>query len=71
VSERLRRLAEVLVGYSGGVQPSDLTVVEGTLNVEPLLEEIYGAVLRAGGHPVVRCTPELDVVRLATSRWSG
>jgi aminopeptidase len=65
VSERLRRLAEVLVGYSGGVQPGDLTVVEGTLNVEPLLEEIYGAVLRAGGHPVVRCTPELDVVRLA------
>jgi aminopeptidase len=65
VSERLRRLAEVLVGYSGGVQPGDLTVVEGTMNVEPLLEEIYAAVLRAGGHPVARCTPELDAIRLS------
>ena len=64
MSDRLRRLAEVLVGYSGGVKPGDLTVVEGTMNVEPLLEEIYAAVLRAGGHPVVRCAPELDVVRL-------
>jgi aminopeptidase len=64
VSERLRRLAEVLVGYSGGVKPGDLTVVEGTMNVEPLLEELYAAVLRAGGHPVVRCTAELEVVRL-------
>ena len=65
MSERLRRLAEVLVGYSGAVQPGDLTVVEGTMNVEPLLEEIYAAVLRAGGHPVARCTPELDAIRLS------
>jgi aminopeptidase len=60
VSDRLRRLAEVLVTYSGGVRPGDLTVLQGTMNVEPLLEELYGAVLRAGGYPAVRCTPELD-----------
>ena len=41
VSDRLRRLADVLVGYSGGVQPGDLTVIQGTMNVEPLLEELY------------------------------
>jgi leucyl aminopeptidase (aminopeptidase T) len=60
VSERLRRLAEVLVGYSGGVRPGDLTVLQGSPNVEPLLEQLYAAVLRAGGQPVIRCTPELD-----------
>jgi hypothetical protein len=60
VSDRLRRLADVLVGYSGGVQPGDLTLIQGTMNVEPLLEELYGAVLRAGGHPAMRCAPEVE-----------
>ena len=60
MSDRLRRFAEVLVGYSGGVQPGDLTVIQGSMNVEPLLERLYEAVLRAGGHPTVRCSPELD-----------
>ena len=60
MSERLRRLADVLVGYSGRVQPGDLTVIQGTMNVEPLLEELYGAVLRAGGHPALRCAPEVE-----------
>ena len=62
MSERLRRLAEALVSYSGGVKAGDLTVLQGPVHVEPLLEELYGAVLRAGGHPVVRCAPELDAV---------
>ena len=71
----LRRLADVLVGYSGGVKPGDLTVIQGTMNVEPLLDELYGAVapgrrpslapLRAGaGRPPARA-------RAATSRSSG
>ena len=60
MSDRLRRFAEVLVGYSGGVRPGDLTVLQGSMNVEPLLEQLYAAVLRAGGHPTVRCSPELD-----------
>src|SRR6478672_3538121 len=64
VSERLRRLADVLVGYSGRVQPGDLTVIQGTMNVEPLLEELYGAVLRAGGHPAMRCAPEVEALLL-------
>jgi aminopeptidase len=64
VSDRLRRLAEVLVGYSGGVQAGDLTVIQGTSNVEPLLTELYRAVLRSGGHPAMRCTPEVDSLLL-------
>jgi aminopeptidase len=65
VSDRLRRLADVLVGYSGRVQPGDLTVLQGTMNVEPLLEELYGAVLRAGGQPAMRCAPEVEELLLS------
>jgi aminopeptidase len=60
VSERLRRLAEVLVSYSGGVRAGDLVVLQGPMHVEPLLEQLYAAVLQAGGHPTVRCAPELE-----------
>jgi aminopeptidase len=65
VSERLRRLAEVLVGYSAGVKPGDLVVIHGTANVEPLLDELYAAVLRAQGLPSLRATLELDELLLA------
>jgi aminopeptidase len=44
------------------VQPGDLAVLQGPRAVEPLLEQLYAAVLRAGGHPVVRCSPELNDV---------
>jgi aminopeptidase len=65
VSERLRRFAEVLVGYSAGVKPGDLVVIEGTVNVEPLLDELYAAVLRAEGLPSMRANLDLDDVLLA------
>jgi aminopeptidase len=51
---RLRRLADVLVDYSAGVKPGELVLLEAPVIVEPLVEELYGAVLRAGGHPVTR-----------------
>ncbi|MDX6506506.1 MAG: aminopeptidase [Gaiellaceae bacterium] len=65
MSERLRRFAEVLVGYSAGVKPGDLVVIEGTTNVEPLLNELYGAVLRADGRPSTRVYPELAELLLS------
>ncbi|MFL5921745.1 MAG: aminopeptidase [Gaiellaceae bacterium] len=65
MSERLRRLADVLVGYSAGVKPGDLVVIQGTANVEPLLAELYASVLRAGGLPSPRATLELDELLLA------
>jgi aminopeptidase len=64
MSERLRRFADVLVGYSGEVRAGDLVVVQGPAHVEPLLNEIYAAVLRAGGRPSMRATLELDDVLL-------
>jgi aminopeptidase len=64
MSERLRRFAEVLVGYSAGVEPGDLVVIQGTANVEPLLDELYAAVLRAQGLPAMRANLDLDEVLL-------
>jgi aminopeptidase len=64
VSERLRRLADVVVDYCGGVKRDDLVVLQGTANVEPLIEELYGSVLRAGGHAATRVTPELSELLL-------
>ncbi len=65
MSERLRRFAEVLVGYSAGVEPGDLVVIQGTTNVEPLLDELYAAVLRAHGLPSMRVALELEELVLS------
>jgi len=65
MSDRLRRLAEVLVGYSAGVEPGDLVVLQGPTNVEPLLDELYAAALRAGGMPSMRATLEVDDLLLS------
>jgi aminopeptidase len=62
---RLARLADVLVGYSAGVGPGELVVLEGPVVAEPLLEELYRAVLRADGRPVTRVTLELEELLLA------
>ena len=51
---KLARLADVLVGYSAGVKPGELVLLEAPVIVEPLLREIYRSVLHAGGHPVTR-----------------
>jgi len=48
------------VTYSGGVRAGDLVVLQGPMHVEPLLEQLYAAVLQAGGQPTVRCAPELE-----------
>jgi aminopeptidase len=52
--ERLERLAETLVDYSLAVQPEQLVVLQGGLEAEPLLTEVYRRVLRAGGNPLLR-----------------
>jgi aminopeptidase len=65
VPERVRRLAEVLVGYSGAVRPGELVLLEGSVVAEPLFDELYRAVLRAGGHPVMRIELELEEYLLA------
>ena len=59
---RLARLADVLVGYSAGVKPGELVLLETPVIVEPLMEELYRAVLGAGGQPVTRMGLDLAEV---------
>lgn len=56
--QRLDRLAKVLVSYSTGVKPGQLVRISGDPVALPLLEAIYEEVLRAGGHPHLRCVPD-------------
>lgn len=54
VDSRIRRLAEVLIRYSLGVQPGNLVAIRSTYGALPLLNEVYRETLRAGGHPELR-----------------
>lgn len=51
---RLARLADVLVNYSVAVKKGELVRIYGPVVSEPLLVEVFKAVLRAGGHPYVQ-----------------
>ncbi len=55
---RLDKLADVLVNYSTGVQPGWLVRISAEPIATPLVEAIYQAVVKAGGHPMVRLTPQ-------------
>jgi aminopeptidase len=55
---RLKKLAQVLVGYSTQVQKDDLVEIRGVTIAEPLIIELYTAVLEAGGHPIVTLRPD-------------
>jgi aminopeptidase len=50
---RVTALARVLVGYSTGVKPGEVCLIEGEVAAEPLLHAVYEEVLAAGGHPIV------------------
>lgn len=51
---RLAKLASVLVEYSVSVKDGDLVRIAGDMVAAPLITELYAAVVRAGGNPVVR-----------------
>ena len=55
---RHQRLADLLVAYSTGVQPGELVFIESTPPAAPLLRELYGRILEAGGHPHVHVAPD-------------
>jgi aminopeptidase len=62
---RLARLADVLVGYSAGVRPGELVLLEAPVTVSPLVEELYRAVVKAGAHPTTRVSLGLSETLLA------
>lgn len=58
VDARLERLAQVLVTYSVGVKKDDLVRISGPPVAEAGVVAVCEAVVRAGGHPVIRMAPE-------------
>jgi aminopeptidase len=55
---RLEKLADVIVNYSVGVKPGQVVRISSPAIATPLVLEIYRSVVRAGGHPLVRVSPE-------------
>jgi aminopeptidase len=61
----LRHLADTIVSYSAGVKSGELVLLEGSVAVEPLIDELYRSVLKAGAHPVTRVELEVTEFLLA------
>src|SRR3954454_9970437 len=55
---RLEKLADVLVNYSTGVRPGQLVRITSPSVAAPLVAELYRRVVAAGGHPMVRVSPD-------------
>jgi len=55
---RLEKLADVLVNYNVGVKNGQSVRISSAPVAEPLVRELYRKVLQAGGHPLVRISPE-------------
>lgn len=55
---RLEKLADVLVNYSVGVKQGQTVRISGEPVAQPLVVELYRKVLAAGGHPLVRMSPD-------------
>jgi aminopeptidase len=55
---RLQKLAEVLVNYSVGVKPGQSVRINGATVAEPLIVELFRAVLQAGRNPLIRMTSD-------------
>jgi aminopeptidase len=50
---RVQNLAEILVGYSTGVEEGQTCLISGPTAAEPLIAAVYEEVLKAGGLPAV------------------
>ena len=50
---RRKKLADLLVNYSTEVQPGEWVGILGNIEALPILRDIYTAVLKAGGHPML------------------
>lgn len=55
---RLEKLADVIVNYSTGVKPGELVRLTGAPVSAVLITELFRKVVAAGGHPMVRMSPE-------------
>lgn len=55
---RIEKLADVIVNYSVAVKKGDLVRITGSPIASPLVVALFAKVVKAGGQPLVRMTPE-------------
>jgi aminopeptidase len=66
---RYEKLARILVEYSVEVTRGDLVEISGIPTTEPLVREVFRAVLEAGGHPFTRIRiPSLSEIYLKEAK---
>lgn len=62
IDPRIVKWANVLVNYSTEVQPGQWVTIQTPVLALPLAREVYRSVLRAGGHPVVMLSGEMNEI---------
>ena len=55
---RLEKMADVVVNYSQKIKKGDRVLINASHEAQPLILEVYKAVLRAGGHPEIHLSFE-------------
>ncbi|MBF7095943.1 aminopeptidase [Alkalibacter mobilis] len=63
-TEILEKYAKTLIEYSLFVKKGDFVVIQGYVEAMPLIEQCYGEILKAGGHPQVVLRTQLDEMLL-------
>ena len=56
---RLKRLADVLVNYSVGVKPGDWVWLIGDSKAEPLVNDVYRKIVKAGGNVTLQLSNDV------------
>src|SRR5512138_1147 len=56
---RIANLADILVNYSIGVKPGEWVFVMSHVIAEPMVAEVVGSILRAGGNPTWQMDSDL------------
>lgn len=50
IDSRIKKMAEIVTGYSANIQPNDYVIIEANTLAEPLVKELYREVLQRGAH---------------------
>jgi aminopeptidase len=63
---RVEKFAQILVDHSAEIRPGDRVAIEATTAAEPLVRELYAAILERGGYPhLLMELPDQDEILFA------
>jgi aminopeptidase len=66
---RIEKLAQILVDHSAEIKPGDRVAIEATTAAQPLVRELYAAILERGGYPYLLLElPDQDEIFFAHAK---